>query len=566
MAGPDLDEIAAKLAIDQPVEDRISAANELAALGKKGVKILPAIITALNDTEPQVVDQVVVALQGLGKKAREPLEAALASGEYEGAPISQPAVIRTLLGMGKKAAGKVREHMDAMELGPEKIELMTSLGFAGLPYFVGSFSGADGAYDVEMMRTLRAFAAKEHRELELFAPTLEKIKGEDFKLALETGLLQQPDKASVAQYGAWVAGDHPMLIDTGLWALGLLGKDGAAHAADVAKHLDAEDEITRATAAWTLASLTTPGPGPAIAEIPGSFPGASKKAAGKLKEAMESQTYLLWSKTGKPLGYRGRIGTKARAFWGLAPTWTGITLPVPETPNRTKLAAGLLGAEDRLFEMASAGTGLDARLASDALGAFGNAEDRCRDLWLKWLQTDEVPLINSGLLGLRAIGREVIMMKPQPRVTHEMLVASHLKRPETMEAAAQMLTKIMTPTAWSSVVNRMVELEGKPPLAMIAAIGRYDAEALRPYLPRMQELYEEGNYMFSAFLIKFGAEALTSFEKELSSKLTDRRMVAIESLGHIGKDAGSLLPRLRLIKDKNQIIQKLVNDAVRRIQ
>ena len=55
-------------------------------------------------------------------------------------------------------------------------------------------------------------------------------------------------------------------------------------------------------------------------------------------------------------------------------------------------------------------------------------------------------------------------------------------------------------------------------------------------------------------------------QKELSSKLTDRRMVAIESLGHIGKDARGLLPRLRQIQDKNPIIQKLVNDAVKRIQ
>ncbi len=564
--GPDVKELAAKLAKDQPVEDRIGAAQELAALGKKTVKVLPALITALNDTEPQVVDSVVVALQSIGKKAREPLQAILISGEYEGAAISQPAVIKTLLGMGGKAMGSVGEHMDAMELGPDKIQLMASLGSVGLPYFAEAFGVADGAFDVEMMRTLRTTAAQAPREADSIAPALKKIKDTALKLALETAWLQQPEQAFVTQYSAWITSDQPVLIDTGLWALGLMGKDGAAHAADVAKHLDASDATTRATAAWALASFLTPGPGPSIAEIPASFPGASKDAEAQLKKSMESEVYTLWSNSGKPLGYRGRIGTKARGFWALAPTWTATTPPVPETPDRTKIAKELLAAEDQLFKIASGGTGVDARLASDALAAFGNTEDRCRDLWLQWLSSDEVPLIQSGLIGLRAIGRDIIMMEKQPEVTHEMLVASHLNRPETMVAAAQLLTKIMTPTAWSSVVSQMALLEGKPPMAMIAAIGRYDVEALRPYLPRMQELYEEGNYMYAAFLIKFGAETLTSFEKELSSKLTDRRMVAIESLGHIGKDARALLPRLRSIKDKNTIIQKLVTDAVKRIQ
>ncbi len=564
--GPDVKEIAAKLSSDQPVADRIGAAQELAALGKKSSKVLPALILALNDTEPEVVDSVGVALQKIGKKAREPLQAILISGEYEGAAISEPAVIKTLLSMGKKAMVSVREHMDGVELGPEKVQLMSSLGVTGLPYFAESFGAADGAYDTLMMRTIRTLAAKEPREPESVVAALEAIERTDYKLALETAWLQQPEQAFVTQYGAWIASEDPTLVDTGLWALGLIGKDGVEHAGNVAKHLDSSDPITRATAAWTLASFMTPGPGPAVVEIPASFPGASKKAQELLGKAEESDVYTLWSNAGKSLGYRGRIGTKARSFWALAPTWTATTLPVPESPDRSKIPAELLANEDRLFEIASSGSGLDARLASDALGAYGNKEDRCRDLWLQWLTTDNVPQIQSALVGLRSIGRDIIMMKKQPEITHEGLVASHLNRPETMVASAQLLTKIMTPTAWSSVVNQIALIEGKPPLAMIAAISRYDTEALRPYLPRMQELYEEGHYMFSAFLIKFGAESLSSFEKELSSKLTDRRMVAIESLGHIGKDARPLLARLRSIKDKNQIIQKLVKDAVRRIQ
>ena len=564
--GLDLEELAAKLAADQPAADRIAAAQGLAGRGKKASKIVPALILALNDTEPEVVDSIALTLQSIGKKAREPLEVVLASGEYEGVAMSQPAVIKTMLGMGGKATRLVTGHMDEMQMGSDKIQLMSDLGVTGLPYLAASFGEADGAFDLEMMRMLRSMAAKEPRNAESIEPALKAAKGADLKLALETSWLQYPDKASVEQYGAWVAGDDPVLIETGLWALGLLGKDGLGHAGAVAQQLNASDPTTRATAAWALTSFATPGPGPVVAEIPGSFPAASKKFTAKIEKAKETDVYVIWRQTAKALGYKGRIGTKARAFWGMAPTWTSTTLPVPETPDRAKISKELLSAEDRLFELASGESGLDARLASDALAAFGNKEDRCRDLWLQWLSTDDLPRVHSALVGLRAFGRDLIMMKPPAGPANEPLIAGHLAKSETMVPAAQLLTKIMTPTAWSAVVERMTQLEGKPPLEMILAISRYDLEALRPYLPQMQVLYEGGNYMFSAFLIKFGAEALGSFEKELSSKLMDRRMVAIESLGHIGKDARGLLPRLRQIQDKNPVIQKLVSDAVKRIQ
>lgn len=565
LGGPDVEEIAAKLASDQPAADRISAAQELADLGKKSAKVVPALIMALNDTEPEVVDSVGVALQKIGKKAREPLQVILTSGEYDGTPIAKPAVIKTLLTMGKKARGIVEDHMDSVELGPAKIELMSSLGATGLPFFAKSFGTQDGTFDVEMMRALRTFAAQEYRAPESIAEAAELVESPDQRLALETAWLQSPDAESLAQYGAWLESDNPMLVDTGLWVLGLLGKDAISHAGVVAQYLDAEDATTRATALWTLTSFVEPGPGPAIVEIAASFPGASKAMREKLAKKAESEVHFLWSNTAKPLGYRGRIGTKARAFWGLAPTWTAKTVPVPEGPDRSKVPAELLAMEERLFEIASSSSGVEARLASDALAAFGNKQERSRDLWLSWLEAEDAMQVRSALKGLLPFGRDLIMMK-QSEEPNEKRVAAHLEHLDTMVPAAQLLTKIMTPTAWSSVVERMTRLKGTPPLAMIAAIGRYDKEALRPYLPRIQELYEEGHYMYSAFLIKFGPEVLSSFEKELSSKLTDRRMVAVESLGHVGKDARPLLGRLRQIKDKNQIIQKLVKDAVRRIQ
>lgn len=568
--GPDVEEIAAKLALDQPVADRIAAAQELAGLGKKSAPALSQMILGLNDPEPQVIDALAVALQAIGKNARVPLLEVLGTGEFEGQKVSLSPVTRVLLGMGKASAKSVRVHIDGMEMGPDKLAFVSGLGVEGLPYLAEALGTDDGAHDLGMMRMLRQAAATAERDPESVQPALKKIKDTARKLAFETVWSQNPQTEFLPQYGAWVAGDDPMLVDTGLWAIGLLGKDAVGQAAGVIQHIDSEDPLTRATALWALASLVEPGPGPVIAEIPASFPGASKAATEQMAKATEDEVFKLWRDTGKALGYRGRIGSKAREIWGFAPTWTSTTLPVPEAPDRSKMPAEVLAAEDRLFALASGGTGLDARLASDALAAFGNVEERSRDLWLKWLLTDNVPLIQSALIGLRPIGRGIIMIDPELQYEHERmnegLVAMHLNRPETMVAASQLLTSIKTPTAWAAVVNQISILEGKPPLGMVLAISRYDAEALRPYLPQMQDLYEKGNYMFSAFLIKFGAEALSSFEKELTSKLTDRRMVAVESLGHIGKDARSLLPKLKAIKDTNLIVQKMVKDAIKRIQ
>ncbi|QDV04978.1 hypothetical protein Poly30_04730 [Planctomycetes bacterium Poly30] len=564
--GQDAKKLAEQLASDQPVAERIAAAQGLAGLGKKSAPALSAMILALNDPEPQVVDGVLVALQAVGKDARLALQDILATGEYEGQEVSSPVAARVLLGMGKVAKTAVYEHMDSMEMGRDKIRFMAAMGLDGLPFIAGALGGEDPELDLAIMRSLRREAVKETRTPESVAPALERITDTATRLAFETAWLQNPKNEFITQYGAWVASDSPMLVDTGLWALGLIGKDGAAHADAVATHLDSEDPITAATAIWALTSFLEPGPGPVVPEIPATFPGASAEAAARISDSMEDDVFLLWRETGKPLGYRGRIGSKAREFWGLAPTWTGKRLPVPPTPDRSKMPASILGLEDRFFGLASGRDELLSRLASDALVALGNTETRTRDLWLKWLEGRDTAKIQSALLGLRAIGRDLIMIEEQPEITYEGLVAKHLNQPETMVAAAQVLTNIQTPSAWASVVNQISILEGKPPLGMVLAISRYDVEALRPYLPQMQDLYEQGNYMFSAFLIKFGAEALTSFEKELGSNLMDRQMVAVESLGHIGKDARALLPRLRSMKSKNTMVQKLINDAVKRIQ
>ncbi len=565
-AGPDAKKIAKKLAPDQPAEDRISAAKKLKGLGKKSAAAVPQMILALNDSEPEVVESVTAALRSVGKKAREPLQEVLVSGAYDGQAVAPAPVTKALLGMGKKAATFVRDHMDGMEMGPDKIAFIAALDADGLPYFAKLFGAADGAYDVEMMRTIRTLAAKAPREPDSIAATLKGVKDVPLHMALEVAWLQDPQTTFLSQYTAWLASDSPMLIETGLWTAGLMGKDAAANAEAVVQHLDHSDPLIRATAAWALPSLMTPGPGPEIEDIPASLPSASKSATARVDKFGGAELVRIYENTAKPLGYRGRIGTKARETWGLAPTWTRTTLPVPANPDRSKIPAELLAAEDQLFETARSGRGLDARLASDALAAFGNTQDRCRDLWLEWIATEDVALIKSGLIGLRAIGRPIIMIDPQPEVTYENLVISHLEREETRLAAAQLLTNIMTPTAWSAVVEQMTKIEGTPPLEMIAVISRYDTAALQPYLPMMQDLYEKGNYVFSALIIKFGADGMSSFEKELKAKLMDRRMVAVESLGHVGKDARSVLPRLRSMRDKNPVVQKVINDAIKKIQ
>ncbi|MEM8709556.1 MAG: HEAT repeat domain-containing protein [Planctomycetota bacterium] len=567
LPGKDLKELSAKLAVDQPIEDRIAAAQELASMGKKSLKALPAMIVGLNDPEPQVRSALAEALQAIGKKARVPILEALQTGEYEGTAIDPVAATKVLMGMGKKAMIAVKEHIDGLPLGPEKIDFMTGLEFEGIPYFLESFGADDGAFDVAMMRRLRAMAAAEVRSSESVEDIVEGIKDEDLALAFRTAWLQAPAKEEAARFGAWLGGENPMLAETGLWALGLLGKDAVGQAEGIAAHLGSEDDLVRATALWTLASLTDTGPAAPVPSIPASFPGASKAATEAVDKIGSDEVNLLWTKPGKSLGYRGRVGTKARKLWGLASTWTSGQLPVPPNPDRSKIAPALLATEGRLFEVASTGSPLEAKLASDVLGALGNTEERCRDLWLAWLKTEDTAKVRSALLGLRTIGRDIIMMEEQDEeMPNEALVIQHLENPETMVAAAQLLTNIRTPTAWSAVVERMTRIEGKPPLAMLFAVSRYDAAALRPYMEPMQDLYEKGHYLFAALLIKFKGEAVVSFEKELSSKLADRRMVAVESLGHIGKDARQVLSRLRSMKDKNTIMQKLINDAIKRIQ
>ena len=78
----------------------------------------------------------------------------------------------------------------------------------------------------------------------------------------------------------------------------------------------------------------------------------------------------------------------------------------------------------------------------------------------------------------------------------------------TRTAAAQVLTAIGTPTSWSAVVSAFIAADGKPPLALLSAMGRYDAGALAPAHDRFRELYHQGHYVMAAFLLRFGDAAV----------------------------------------------------------
>ena len=70
----------------------------------------------------------------------------------------------------------------------------------------------------------------------------------------------------------------------------------------------------------------------------------------------------------------------------------------------------------------------------------------------------------------------------------------------------------------------------------------------------------------AAFLIRFGDEVVDDLVGELDAGLADRRMVAAESLGHVGAPARSVLPKLRSMKERSPIAQQLLVDAISRIE
>ena len=164
----------------------------------------------------------------------------------------------------------------------------------------------------------------------------------------------------------------------------------------------------------------------------------------------------------------------------------------------------------------------------------------------------------EALLGLRVIGRGAI--------AHEETVVALLDDDVTRTAAAQVLTAIGTPTSWSAVVSAFIAADGKPPLALLSAMGRYDAGALAPAHDRFRELYHQGHYVMAAFLLRFGDAAVDDFAHELTSGLADRRLVAAESLGHLGAAATPALPKLQKLNERHPIAQQLVRDAIARIK
>lgn len=181
-----------------------------------------------------------------------------------------------------------------------------------------------------------------------------------------------------------------------------------------------------------------------------------------------------------------------------------------------------------------------------------------KETWAAWLSSDDADLRREALIGMRNLGRGII--------EHEAAVIALLDDEETRIAAAQVLTAIATPTAWTAVVEAVAAVDGKPSYPLLLAISRYDATALRPGLDRFRELYRDGHYIMAAFLIRFGGETVEDFQFELTSGLADRRMVAAESLGHLGAAAKPALPTLQKLNERHPVSQKLLKDAIARIK
>ncbi|MEM6672764.1 MAG: hypothetical protein AAF726_07955 [Planctomycetota bacterium] len=542
--------------------ERIASAQNLAELGRRAAKATPALVRTLAAEEPELVGASVDALVAIGAKAREPLLAALAEGSFEGEPVPPAPVARALLGMGKKGEEAVDAFVAGAEPGPELFAMFEGFGDRGAGYLVAA-AGASDEHALEALRSLRRLAAQEVRTAEGIEPALEGVEDEDLAIAARLAWTQTPKSSHVEPFQRWLAGDRLALADTALWGSGVLGKDASKAGAEIASHLDAEEATMRTTALWALGSLSSEGPALPTPSVPASFPGGSKSARAAVEQAIDDQILTVWRDAAKPLGYSGRIGAAARKLWAIAPTWTARVEPVPPLPDASAAPAAFAAAELRLVEMATEAANdpersEDAVLASRALSANGARSDSVKRMWLGWLSHDSKDRRREALVGLRAFGRDII--------DQESLVAKQLGDAETRIAAAQVLTLIATPTSWGAVVESIANDPGKPPLPLLVAISRYDASALRPGLDRFRELYGEGHYIMSAFLLRFGEETVDDFVGQLGQGLVDRRMVAAESLGHLGKAASPAVPKLEKLNERHPIAKQLVLDAIGRIK
>ena len=543
------------------LEERIAAARGLGELGKRGSKAVPALVRTLRSGEQALVDAAVEALVAIGPKSRAALLEVLESGEFEGAPVPMGPVAAALLQLGKRARLAVEAHIEGAEVGPALFETLEQLGEPGLPFLAAAAAGGS-LFAPEALRSIRRLAARAVRTDEALAGAVAGLDDEDLASAVSMCWLQEPGRSDLPMLARWIEDERPELRETGLWAAGLMGDGAAPLAVQVAGALDG-DPIVRRTALWAMGAMVTPGPGGAIPEVPASFPGASAAARRRAESAEVSDVLFVWREAGKPLGFRGRVGDRARKLWALAPTWTSSVEPYPAAPDPATAPSGVQRAVGGLTASAAEwagdpGTWTDAVLASQVLSRVGVTSEAAVALWLTWLESESADLRREGLLGLRTLGRGVI--------EHEALVAAQLEDPETRVPAAQLLAAIATPTAWTAAVEAVAAVEGTPPFPMLAAIGRFDVGALRPGLERFRELYKEGHYVMAAFLIRFGDEVVDDLAQELGAGLADRRMVAAESLGHVGAPARAVVPKLRALRERSPIAQKLVLDAISRIE
>lgn len=557
----DITELIAQLEGGEPAQ-RLAAAQRIKGLGKRGAKAVPALMRALSSGDGPLVDAGVEALVAVGPKARAALLEALESGSFDGTPMPPGPVAGALLQLGKRARLAVDGYIEAAERGPALFQTLEELGLAGLPFLVEA-AAEGGEATPDAMRSIRRLAAREVRTVEPLAKALKRVNDEDLAGAITVSWTQSPVRADLGDLGRWIESERPELAETGLWAAGLMGGGAASLAAPaLARAFDSDVQLRR-SALWAVGSMVTADPGVPVDVIPASFPGASAAARKRVEAAAEGDAPFIWREAGKSLGFRGRVGDRARKLWAIAPTWTSSVESYPAAPDPAAAPAPVQAAVGRLISSASswaadAGTEVDAVLASRILSQAGVTSEAAVALWAGWLGTESADLRREALVGMRSIGRGAI--------EHEALVIQQLADPATQVVAAQVLAAIATPTAWTAAVEAVAAIDGKPPFPMLAAIGRFDLAALRPGLERFRELYREGHYIMSALLIRFGDEVVEDFAFELGAGLADRRMVAAESLGHMGASARPALPKLRALKERSPIAQKLLVDAISRIE
>lgn len=559
--GQDLAELIAQLESEDPNE-RLVAAQRIKGLGKRGAKAVPALMRCLSAGESPLVGASVEALVAIGPKARAALLEALQNGTFDGAEMPPGPVAGALLQLGKRARLAVEAYIEASEPGPALFQTLEQLGEPGLTFLVQAAVEADDAAP-DALQSIRRLASREVRTSESLSKVLKRVDDEDLSGAITVCWLQAPKRADLEDLSRWIQSDRSALVETGLWGAGLMGGGAASLAEPALSRASNADPAIRRAALWAIGSMMTSDPGSPVDVIPASFPGASSSARKRAAAASEGDAFFIWREAGKSLGLRGRVGDRARKLWAIAPTWTSSVEPYPAAPDAGAVPAPIMAAAGRLTSAAAtwaleASTEADAVLASRILSGAGVTSEPAVALWVSWLESGSTDLRREALVGLRSVGRGAI--------AQEALVIAQLSDPATQVVAAQVLAAIATPTAWTAAVEAVAAIEGKPPFAMLAAIGRFDVAALRPGLERFRELYLEGHYVMAAFMIRFGDEVVEDLSFELGAGLADRRMVAAESLGHVGAAARSALPKLKALKERSPIAQQLLVDAISRIE